>query len=990
MSHSCSLHIIILIIVLPCFLWAQQPYMRQITDEDGLPSLTVHDIHQDQRDYLWMGTDKGLCRYDGQSFQYYQLPELERNSIRQIFEDQGGKIWCVNSAQELFYVHQDKLQLLSVVDSFLNGEKALAYELSKDQQLWVLSPKQLLRLNIDSSSVQERIALQHTYKHLLSDQNNKLWLYSSSDLYQLTDNNSEYRISLAEQALQNIQLIKGTERLFLLQYTSNKNITKLYAFDQQKIQKISTTLELLPKGLLEDQESKLWVYGHGGIFLFQSSTDNTPQQILPRTTVLSVLQDREGNHWIATEGAGVFFMPQPEIQYFSRENSNLNVSKVRKLIQHKDHLILGTDEMYIPVFSLSQKKSTVQYPSPQLAHLEAMHWDESSDALFIFQQGLYRFDQVGQAPKKFLQTDAQVWDIKSLDSTHLLLASSAGVLLVRKDFQALENKALEQLGFAWHRLSPELARIFRKQNCKSIWVENPQKLWLGYQDSLFQCQSSICQGILDRDQNPIRVRVMTATDDEVLWLSTMSQGLLGLQEGKIRYSFDQSNGLRSTHIQCLVADGNSLWLGSDQGIQHLNANHESFSTYDKQDGLVSNEIEDLLVFDGQVWAASPLGLIHFNQKISSINAYPPPIYWLHFKVNGLEYPFKDQYQLSYQENHISLGFQGIAYRSMGNFRYKYRLKGFSDAWYYVNAEQKELRFSALPPGKYLLEIRALNEDGVLSTQALRISFSIHYPFWQTWWFIASVVAALTILISSILWWRLLIKQRFTSKINQLKIKALQAQMNPHFVFNALNAIQTLMLTDDIELAMGYLTKFAKLILLIFNMSSKSSIELTEEIRFLELYTDLEKLRFGDKVEVEFIVDDQLYEEEYFIPPLIIQPIIENSFKHGLLHKTTKGKLKIHLQMDGDLLYVLVEDNGVGRKKAAQLNQWRDQDKKKSAALQITKDRLQLLRSVKRRPNNPKITDLTDTQGHAQGTRVEIWVPFQIHEVIAEDLKFNES
>ncbi len=219
------------------------------------------------------------------------------------------------------------------------------------------------------------------------------------------------------------------------------------------------------------------------------------------------------------------------------------------------------------------------------------------------------------------------------------------------------------------------------------------------------------------------------------------------------------------------------------------------------------------------------------------------------------------------------------------------------------------------------------------------------------------------------------ESEFQEKITQLKMQALQAQMNPHFIFNSMNAIQQFLTTNDSESAMIYLSRFARLIRLIFEYSRKSSVTLEEEIDFLKLYLDLENLRFKNKVTVNLEIEDGIDKESISIPPLLVQPLIENAFKHGLMHKESDGKLLIFFSQNNGWLKCTVQDNGVGRKKAKELGQWKPENYR-SSGLKITKERLKLMKDSQNENDENirlSIEDLHDGNGQPAGTKVELLI-----------------
>lgn len=201
--------------------------------------------------------------------------------------------------------------------------------------------------------------------------------------------------------------------------------------------------------------------------------------------------------------------------------------------------------------------------------------------------------------------------------------------------------------------------------------------------------------------------------------------------------------------------------------------------------------------------------------------------------------------------------------------------------------------SNLENGKYAFFVKAANNDGVWS-KPIVCFFTIHPPFWRTWWFNTLLIIVLLSILYGFYYYKLQkikleekLKAQFLKDLAQIEMKALRAQMNPHFIFNSLNSIQKFILKNDTFAASQYLTKFSKLIRLILDHSNQNYIRLTNEIEQLKLYTEIEALRFDNQFDYEFILDNSIINDHTYIPSMIIQPYIENAIWHGLLHKETK-------------------------------------------------------------------------------------------------------
>jgi len=254
------------------------------------------------------------------------------------------------------------------------------------------------------------------------------------------------------------------------------------------------------------------------------------------------------------------------------------------------------------------------------------------------------------------------------------------------------------------------------------------------------------------------------------------------------------------------------------------------------------------------------------------------------------------------------------------------------------------------------------------------------PFWKTAWFIVLISLAASAIIYTIYFFRIRnvrktekLKTEFNKKIAEVEMRALRAQMNPHFIFNCLNSINRYIVKSDTKTASLYLTKFAKLIRLILDNSENKNVTLSNEIESLKLYIEMESIRFENKFSFEVKVNDDVNADSVSIPPLIIQPYVENAIWHGLLNKETAGKLSVAVSRHNSALECIVEDDGVGRAKAKELKS-KSATTRKSLGMKITEDRLAILNEHAEKKSSVEIIDLKDNSGNDCGTRVVIKIP----------------
>ncbi len=254
--------------------------------------------------------------------------------------------------------------------------------------------------------------------------------------------------------------------------------------------------------------------------------------------------------------------------------------------------------------------------------------------------------------------------------------------------------------------------------------------------------------------------------------------------------------------------------------------------------------------------------------------------------------------------------------------------------------------------------------------------SLNAPFWKEKWFKALLILAGLSGIYSVYHIRLrqikhqeLLKREFSQKLADMEMKVLKAQMNPHFIFNSLNAINWYILKAETEKASFYLTKFSKLIRLILDNSNHKTISLDQELAALKLYLEMESLRFNEKFSYVISVDKEVNPLSIGVPPLVIQPFVENAIWQGLLHKEKDCKIDIQVnRMPGGLKYVIT-DNGIGRKKSSELKNIAA-DENKDNGVKLNSDRLAML-NRESTITSVETIDLGSPQGEPLGTQVII-------------------
>ncbi|PLX18205.1 MAG: hypothetical protein C0597_06375, partial [Marinilabiliales bacterium] len=471
-----------------------------------------------------------------------------------------------------------------------------------------------------------------------------------------------------------------------------------------------------------------------------------------------------------------------------------------------------------------------------------------------------------------------------------------------------------------------------------------------------------------------------------IWIGTKSNGIILFNGDTTTYNITVEDGLSSNNITSLFQKDSIVWVSTINGLNkivlnsHENAHDFNITNFSTIHGLSSNEIYDVYANDSIAYLATNKGLNLIRYKDYKSNLNPPGIFIKNIKVLDKDTTIKDYYELAYNQNSVYIEYVGLMYKNNGTKRYKYNFHQSGKKTRWNITTENFLRFSYLPPGNYNLEIIAINEDGVESSNPATLRFKIHPPFWKTYWFIA-LCLFITITITYLLYYSRLkelrkrnnIEKSLLKEVNIYKQQALGQQMNPHFIFNTLNSIQYFIYENNNESSIHYLSQFAQLMRIVLENSQHETIVIQKEFDALNLYLELESLRFENGFNYHIEIPNEIDTHSYYIYPLLIQPYIENSIWHGLYHKKGTKNLNIELLNKENYILCVIEDNGIGREKSGELNQ-RRRKKHKSLGTNITNKRIDAINKLYNQNFSVEFVDLKDKLGNPCGTKVLLKIP----------------
>lgn len=461
------------------------------------------------------------------------------------------------------------------------------------------------------------------------------------------------------------------------------------------------------------------------------------------------------------------------------------------------------------------------------------------------------------------------------------------------------------------------------------------------------------------------------------------------EKGVLQKFYLKDRGISGGHMPFIAADkeGN-IWGYTAKQLVKINADDLSVSSFSFDYGVKAVDFFHLSFLpSGEMVFGGRNSITLANTSEFKRNAELPVPYIVQFKLMNHTkdlsfYSGGKELQLNHRQNFISISFSARAFTMPDAVRFRYRLKEFDD---WVETSTGRLaNYTNVPSGSYVFQLQAANNEGIWNEAILELPIHISTPWWQTWLFRITAVLLIAGLIYRLYRYRVSqikkkekLKTQYEKKLANVEMTALLAQMNPHFLFNSLNSIDSYIIKNESGKASEYLNNFARLMRLILQNSRSNYISLKDELEALDLYLQMERLRFKDKFEYEIRVDDGLDTSSVVIPPMLIQPYVENAVWHGLMHKQDgiNGKVEIIINQQDNNLICVVQDNGIGREKAQELKDQKPGNRKRSMGLQITNDRIEMINKLYDSNTSVRIIDLKDGQGKATGTCVKLIIPF---------------
>ncbi len=900
-------------------IFAQEPNIeytyKHYTIRDGLNQMQVMSLCLDKKGYLWCSTKVGLSRFDGKSFKNITNANIDLNNfdIQTLSENSRGDLFLF-SQHGLSRVKENTIELISypdnctgisyyeksgvagLMDMYYTGDSTnstgmilnyedpdslylVKYSFSRGRIIYFDNRDQNLVWQTDFDSIYvTNIVNDNVVKSYVNPGHISKLVANKECIYGITDSAAIYKLIDDE-----FELVVETnlyDRYFTAIPTPDneafifKTTTDLYYY-KDKLIPIKKNLTFI-RDILFDNEDNLWVATEEGLYnFFQLNFTNYSFGMGNKDWVWSVIEDNNHNMWFSSYQNGIWKWDGNSVTNYTEVLNNEIKNHVKTAVKPAFYrYYMGASktgaEIYFPT-----ECNVLKYEDEKFSPLQGLP-NEPFQITKILPDGTLA---CGGYPGLFILKNEKVikyWHRDSLKVSsvlnvetdkrnHLVVVGKAGVSVIKNDSVVNYNydNCLRSYSTA-------------KDHKDNIWIAGIENINLYDGDSL--------------------VHVTKKSEEAFYSLLFVEPHYLLLGGLKGIYVANLEDYYQNGTFEMLLFDQQSGFTGIECG----------------QNGFFTDS-------NGMVWIPTSDYVTRFN-PVNLINkkVTPPKIYLngeVSFdNIDWIDLSKKEKRKLKFSSNNVRFRIDAVSFANIGNIRLYYKLTGVQEKWL-ETSDLGEITFYHLGPGEYSFYAKADAGISLATSETKIISFEIEKPIWLKLWFILTVIVLIHVIIWIVILYfkrAALKKAAIQQRIVQLRSEALAVQLDPHFVMNCLNNISGLINMDKKSMANDYIVKFSKLLRTILRSVKKETVSLGDELEMVENYIQLELLRCNNCFTYKINLPEKYSVQNILVPPMILQPIVENSIKHGFENgKWVNAKLEMKVEiLDKDLI-ITVSDNGKG-------------------------------------------------------------------------------
>ena len=875
-------------------LFGQNPYSYSIDKSSGLPSNAIYDIFQDKNGFMWFATGEGLSKYDGTKFSSYTTKKQTSKSGSNIIEDEFGRVWYINFDGYLYYVQNNQLF------SFKQENSIGYYEFGIiDNKLFTIQKNFIEVFDLKNLKLLKKIKFDNTLfkaTHL----SKKHFYVFTNQLLKIDANLNCTAISLPKELIntKSIVIESNLEDLYIVSKTDGQ----LYNYSNQTFKK-----EAVLKGSIIQNlsfvDNKLWLATTSGLFEYKNKIFINYYKDF---NISTIFKDQENKFWIGTLTNGLFYIP--------------NFSSILWKCSHK------------PITLNSENNTvTIGYENDILSEFNTDNFQEKTifkgnsnhEIYKVFKDKTNYFitsNNFKILNKDIKEVNLAVKDLVKVDDKYYAFAASGLCGLF-----SLDNKKTSE----WDNLYKkyynntssnlkESKILFGVRGKAVAYNPNNKTIFFATNVGLY-AQTLNTQKEIQYKNKPVFCQKIYYYNNYIYLLSNEYE-LLKIDDNNTISIETVSKNLITDEIKNIKLIDDNLYIFTNNAIFQFNLSTKKAT---KIQNITPNiSVSDIATLSNKTILATSSGLI--IKSNTNLNDESLPKFILNkVLINDKQ---KTATNFEFDENNLSFDFSVLAYLPNSKFPISYKINNGN--WVTLEDNQRSLKLSSLAAGDYSIQFKIENIEKT-DKNIINYNFSIKKPFWENTIFILFSILLLAILFYFLYQSKLKkIQQKnqielnritLENNLNQSKLTAIKSQMNPHFFYNALNTIQSYILSNDKKEAIIYLNKFSSLTRTILELTEKKYLSINEEIKTITLYLDLEKARFFNDFNYSISIDKEIDTESIKIPTMLLQPFIENAIKHGLLHLKGKKTINIVFKKTNHSLEISIDDNGIGRKRSEELN-----------------------------------------------------------------------
>ncbi|MBV9986975.1 MAG: histidine kinase [Chitinophagaceae bacterium] len=970
--------ICVLYCMVQCLCYGQYPYVKKLNYPEQMPTQKVFDMLTDSKGYIWIGTDKGLFRSNGQSFTPIPFTNTTLVSVSYLQEDRDGTVWCMNFHNQLFYYRNDSLHRYAIDPNLSKNEYSFTNVVVGNSFIWFNTFDSIYKFDKATHAKLQVFRTPGKHDPIIASslRNNTFHALSSKGFFFDDKLQANKKWVIVDKQFVTARLINTSEGIIALG-TSLDRESPVHIRNG-----IGTALRpvQLPPDIIIFQAVSLdgdqyWLCTQNGAYTWDPATGTT-HCYLPGERVSDVVQDYQGNLWFSTLDNGIFICPSLSNKLLKIYNDPLQDNFTRLEALPSGNILAGNSQGLLTRVNLD-KHEIFHYEQKKARETEFIHYDTLDKIIFTERGTMTEFS------KKQLTSLYYSKGVSRDRYNNLLVAVYNAALVMNNNYNSIERlpalnnplyrKIEEERPHTLYDVNHRVLQVRAKRSLSILGAQAKDVFWIAYEDGLYQYNYNGDIRLLeDRNGGSIIGKCLVQLPDDRLVVGTSNKGVLILKNGLVSKAYNVEDGLSSQNVSKILVKGHYIWVLTNSGFDRIDLLTNSVTNYLDEYGLSNIIINDVIMQNNKLLFATPAGiLVRDNLKGASRNIIRFPL--LRASSEGL--PLNDGAVLRAGDREISFYFEALHYTSPGALTYRYRLNNGDTVWHTVNNLGNQAVFNALAPGNYRFEVQAL--AGLQYSSEIRsFRFTVQKMITQKWWFWGLV---LFILMTGC-WlflrnWKERVLARQTLKEHLLKsqLTAIRAQMNPHFLYNVLNTVQGLVYGNRRAAAGELLGNFSDLMRKVLQSSDKQLITLKDEIENLRLYLELEKARFDEGFSYTIDMVNMGDTSRILVPSLLLQPFAENAIKHGLMHKRGIKTLAVLFEKTAGGLIVVIDDNGIGRARSMEINR-RKPNKPAAFATVALNERMELFNRLYNNQISCEVTDKIDNDGNPAGTRVGLYIP----------------